>query len=1095
MYSPTVHHYFFPRRTRRWPLIAVVLGLTLVILYALNIPQAMPGIDNVVQMSQVELPLSFVPNKGQTVAEVQYQVADMGGTLFFTNNKIVFTLPTVDQAPTVTQLQFLGANPEPVISGQTQLPGTVNYILGDDPTQWATDLPTYQSIVYQELYPGIDLSYDGTNGRLKGTYTVAPGANPSLIQWQHEGATAVSLDVAHNLHISLPGAAEAMLVEKAPVAWQEIYGQRQMVTAAYVIAANNTVGFSLGSYNNAYPLIIDPTLIYSTTLGGSSFEVVEGIALDSEGIIYITGTTSSVDFPTANPYEADDAYTDIFVAKINAAGDSLIYSTYIGGGGDDEASSIAVDSNGLAYLTGSSDSSDFPVINALQDSKGGLDDAVILKLKASGNVLLISTYLGGSSVESGEGLALDADNNIYVTGLTASANFPTAAAWDSSLGGTTDAFVTKMNSAGDAWVYSSYLGGSDVDFGSDIALDEAGNAYILGNTFSTNFSIANAFQNSISGNGDMFVTKFNAAGDGLVYSTYLGGSEADYGYAIAVQDGLATVTGHTASTDFPLETAVQNTHGGGTSDALLTQLSADGQSLLFSTYMGGSGEDKGYDVVADNSGSIYLTGDTFSTNFPTATPLQANLAGGADAFVAKLDNQLLSYSTYLGGSDSDHGYGIATDEAGHAYVVGVTISANFPSGSPLANSPGGETDVFIMKISDDGNGSLPPVAGSNLAGSAKEASQLMLGPDEKLTFTIRLHNSGTEDITVEVSDALPDEMVYVDGSAKEGGIYDSGAHTLAWEGVSVASGAERLLTFAVTVEVAEPTVVVNTAVITPANQDPIERSTAVLLTPETIVDKDIIPPYLTKVAIDTQDVLTDRAVTLHVEASDDVDVEQMYVVEWQLATQPYPHWQEVQASGWVPFQTEMPWMLGEASGTHYVAVWVADAAENVSPLTLQAVDYASLLLPGDTVDRHDSVAYLVHYEADEVVTATLTPLSGDADLYVWYPGNFLMPDQKSSNEGTAVDTFTFTAPTSGPYLFLVYGYSEATYALAIAPGGGVTASERLSNSNRIASLASVSDKETLTAEPTLSLSGLNPLGIASTPDGPFTLYLPILFSG
>ena len=337
--------------------------------------------------------------------------------------------------------------------------------------------------------------------------------------------------------------------------------------------------------------------------------------------------------------------------------------------------------------------------------------------------------------------------------------------------------------------------------------------------------------------------------------------------------------------------------------------------------------------------------------------------------------------------------------------------------------------------------------------------------------------------------------MFVAGSVSGGGVYDLNTQTITWENVSIPSGAELLLTFAVTADVAEPIVVVNTAVITPVDKEPIERSTAVLLTPEAVVDKDVIPPFLNDVTIDSQDILSNSAVTLTIDASDNVGVEQMYIVEWQLATQPFPHWQKVQSSGWIPFQSEMPWALGDKSGTHYVAVWVADAAKNISPLTLQAVDYASLLLPNETVAQQDTVAYLVHYEANKTVTATLTPSSGDADLYAWYPGNFLTPDQKSTNGGTAVDSVTFTTPSSGAYLFLVYGYTEATYELTITPGGGSAASTPLSNSSNVTGMDNVSGKENeLTAEPVLSWSGLDPLGIANRPDGPYTFYLPILFS-
>ena len=495
-----------------------MLGLiALLVARPLVVPTTVPAPAITLDFSK--LPLPFVPNAGQTDPAVRFQVHDMGGTIFFTASEVVLALPTTTQAsPPIVRLHFEGANPAPAMTGAERLPGIVNYLIGNDPALWRTNISTYAGILYQQLYPGIDLCYDGTSGQLKGTYIVAPGADPNLIRWRHNGATDVHLDEATgSLVIALSG---STLIEHTPIAWQEVNGQRASVPASYVLANDGSVGFALGSYDPVLPLTIDPTLSYGTYLGGSGFEEADGIALDSGGNTYVVGTTSSTDFPTEGPYQpSSGGEEDVFVVKINAAGNALVYSTYIGGSDDDDGSGIAVDSAGNAYVAGDTDSTNFPTHNPLQGSNGGMDDAFVVKLNADGNALVYSTYLGGSHIDEAEAIAVDGEGNAYFTGTTFSAGLFTGA-----YSGDGDAFVAKLNASGSALDYGTYLGGSGYDFGVGIAVDSAGNAYILGQTYSADLPTENPLQADYGGSGDAFVAKLNDSGSALLYSTYLGGS-------------------------------------------------------------------------------------------------------------------------------------------------------------------------------------------------------------------------------------------------------------------------------------------------------------------------------------------------------------------------------------------------------------------------------------------------------------------------------------------------------------------------------------------------------------------------------------------
>ncbi|MFZ5918972.1 MAG: hypothetical protein ACOYZ7_18715 [Chloroflexota bacterium] len=418
-------------------------------------------------------------------------------------------------------------------------------------------------------------------------------------------------------------------------------------------------------------------------------------------------------------------------------------------------------------------------------------------------------------------------------------------------------------------------------------------------------------------------------------------------------------------------------------------------------------------------------------------------------------------------------------------VTAQTVSSPIATTNVATITSGGdqfERQATVLVVPD----SPPPMP--NLT-AYKSASKTKVASGETLSYTIHLHNSGTDDAVVDVVDELPELMEYV--SASNGGLYHAGDHTVAWDDVSVPAGEEVLLTIKVTAKTVDAsTLTVNTATIT-ADGDTLERHAMVKVVPETPAG-DVSPPVVQSLTIGAQDVLTDPDVTLYLSASDDEGVAKMYLEEWLLVTSPAPHWERVAASGWVAYATEYAWSLEETSGTHYVAAWVADAAGNKSGLGKPGLDFASLLLPGESLSKGGIASYLVYYDAGVDVTATLDTLSGDADLYVWFPGHHALPDAHSNLGGTATDQVSFTTATAGAYLFVVHGWEASTFDLDIVPGGGPRASMSLAQNSHTLADMTASDKTQLQEDPVLTWSGLDPLTETVAPKGPYTVYLPVV---
>lgn len=711
-----------------------------------------------------KLPLRFERNEGQSDARVRFLARGAGSTLFFTSSDVVLALHAGSKAnrkphpslqisagprtgasrgaPTnprkrerayeeVIRLHLVGASRSAQVVGVRRLPGIVNYFRGNRATRWHADIPTYARVEYRNVLPGVTLAYFGRQGSLEYDLMLRPGVNPGRIHLgvtsaggrsRTGGASSIAMSPTIDRQGNLMLRSGRVEVRQArPVVYQQVRGTRRSIAARYVVSRAGQIGFQLGAYDRGLALVIDPTVTYSTYLGGSGDDAGNGIAVDGAGNAYVVGSTSSVDFPNLSSAQAATAGPeDVFVAKLNAVGTALLYSTYLGGSADDFGQAIALDSSGNAYVTGYTYSTDFPTVNPIQSKNNGDADVFVAKLNPSGNALAYSTYLGGKGADFGQGIAVDGAGSAYIAGYTYSTDFPTASPLQATNVGNANAFVTKLNAAGSALTYSTYLGGNDYDYATGIAVDSFGSTYVAGYTSSTTFptcpnvggtapctSAGKPLQGSNAGGVDAFVAKVSASGSGLVYSTYLGGSGDDMGNAIAVDSGgNAYVTGDTYSTDFPTVGPLQSKNAGG-DDAFVAKLNAAGTALLYSTYFGGSSSDAAYGIAVDSAGSAYLAGSTLSTDLPTVNPTQGKSAGSFDAFVAKVgpSGASLWFSTYLGGSGDDFGQGIAVDNAGNAYVTGQTASTDLPTVVPEQGARGGGwSDAFIAKISAIGGG-------------------------------------------------------------------------------------------------------------------------------------------------------------------------------------------------------------------------------------------------------------------------------------------------------------------------------------------------------------------------------------------------------
>ncbi len=746
------------------------------------------------RLALTKVPAPFEANRGQTNPRVKFLSHGPGYTLFLTETQAVLSLTEPDaksghggravrqqlpgsmakssETTDAVRLAFEGANPKAQVAGLGELPGKSNYFIGNNPLRWRTGVPNYSRVEYRSVYPGINLVYHGNRGRLEFDFVVAPKADPSAIRLAVQGERA-GLEVEKNGDLAIRTKAGEVRFLK-PAVFQETGTHRKYLHGRFVRLAKNEIGFRVGGYNRAKPLVIDPVLTYSTFLGGSGGDAATGIAVNSHGAVYVVGSTGSTNFPTTfGSYKvANSGGEDVFIAKLNPAASGsaqLIYSTYLGGSADDFGTGIAIDSSGDAFVTGSTASTDFPTTSAAFQTTfgGGNTDAFITELGPAGGGLVFSSYLGGSGDDYGTAVTVDSSGNAYVTGNTDSPNFPVVNPLQGGLNGAIDAFVTEINSTKTPpLLYSTYLGGSASDFGQGIAVDSSGDIYVTGYTYSSDFPTQNALYPNLlsSTSANAFVSELKAGGASLVFSTYLGGAGTDRGLAIAL-DGSNNiyVAGDTTSANLPVTTGVVQSVYKATSpntNGFVAKLAAGGASLGYLTYLGGDTNDSISGLAVDSSGDAYVTGATQSASgFPTADALQPAFDSGtcgtapcSDAFVSVLNptGESFLYSTYLGGEYADLGNAIAVGQGtppDNVYIAGSTASGG--SASPPFPITSGAYQTTYGGSSTSGNAFIAEIAPTDNAG-------LALTP-QKLAFpnTGQGQTSATQPVTITDAGSAP----------------------------------------------------------------------------------------------------------------------------------------------------------------------------------------------------------------------------------------------------------------------------------------------------------------------------------------------------
>jgi hypothetical protein len=606
------------------------------------------------------------------------------------------------------RMRLLQSNPASTPLPEDPLLAKANYFIGNDPAKWRTNVPLFSRVRFPSVYKDVDLLYYGSQQHLEYDFVIRPGGEPQSISFAVDGASSATVVQSGDLVLQT-GSARAVL--HRPIAYQIVNAQRHDVTASFLPLGGSSFGIRVARYDHKAPMIIDPVLAYSTYLGGSDDEGIFGIGFDDDGNIYVAGETSSLDFPQKGGIQNRlGGNYDAFVSKFDPQGANLIYSTYLGGANYDHAIGIQVDEYGSVYLAGVTQSPDFPVEHARQPALAGAANGFVAKLSPSGSELVFSTYLGGQGFDQISALAIDHDNAIYVAGSTNSLDFPiTSNAFQKQCDGGShqgfcigDAFAAKFDPSGQKLIYSTYLGGAGYDLAAGISVNEHGEAYIAGQTGSSDFPTKNPYQRSLLGPNNAFISKLNVAGSGLMFSTFLGGTGFDRATDIALgHRGNIYVTGTATSLDFPLARAFQTTNKSGFT-GFVTKFNPQASQLVYSTYYGGSGSDYPFRIAVNRHGEAALIGITSSTDFPTYRALNPSYSGGAtDAFVVLLDRsgQQPLFSTYLGGTGNDYGYAVSVGCRDSVWIGGSTSSRDFPL--TQAFQPvyaGGPFDAFLSRI-------------------------------------------------------------------------------------------------------------------------------------------------------------------------------------------------------------------------------------------------------------------------------------------------------------------------------------------------------------------------------------------------------------
>jgi hypothetical protein len=731
------------------------------------------------------LPLTFEANRGQAASEVKFLSRGHGYNAFLTSGGMTLSLRASDieagsnsarsstsdlQPSPVVAVQFrlIGASQNPQVVGEDPQPGRVNYFMGKDPLKWRTNVPTYRRVRYRNVYPGIDLVYYGNYQQLEYDFALSPGADPRQIQFEIKGVTQMTLSHSGELVLQVKG---AKLHFQSPVVYQESNGQRVPVVGGYVMKDPSHIGFQLSDFDSSKPLVIDPVLVYSTYLGGSGGDQPTGIEVDNSGNVYLTGYTDSADFPLTTLGSLATNNYHVFVVKLDATGSNLIYADYIGGDNADYSIGLVLDSANEVYVSGATQSTNFPVVNAFQSQQPGPYAGFLTRISADGCALLYSTYLGGNNSDQPSAIAIDGSGEVLVAGYTQSQNFPVINAFQpaalANQGGIygTYGFLTKFSADDSSLLYSTYFAGNaNVEESgccwippfsaiNAVAADANGNAYVAGTTNTYNFPVTTGsfltsnttVQNSAVG----FVSKFNSAG-GLDYSTYFYGSS---GYpvsiaSIAVDDlGSAYITGSAYSDGtFPItSTSIcdPGSYGFACGYTFATKFSPGGSALTYSTFLGPNNYATPQAIALDTNQDAYVFAFSNSSSFAEVNGIQA-YDSGYDALLVEInpDATAQTLATYIGGNHDDLPAGIALDNNGNIYVAGSTDSQDFPvTQGVFQNQRPGINNVFVAKI---GPASAPSVSLS--PGSLQFASQAVGSISSPQTVLLR--NMGNAPLSI-----------------------------------------------------------------------------------------------------------------------------------------------------------------------------------------------------------------------------------------------------------------------------------------------------------------------------------------------------------
>jgi Abnormal spindle-like microcephaly-assoc'd, ASPM-SPD-2-Hydin/Beta-propeller repeat len=750
-----------------------------------------PNFSRQVQANYGQLPLAFEANKGQTDPRVNFVSRGTGYSVFLTSGGMVLSLrpqesvlpvvPVVSNGASKTQptsnkiasstadttmiFNLVGAAANPKAIGEEPLSTKVNYFIGSDPNKWQTNVQTYAKVRYQNVYPGIDLLYYGNNRQVEYDFIVAPGSDANKIQFSVTGADSLAVDAAGNLVLTK---GTNQLHFQTPAIYQEANGTRVKVPGNYSLKDNTHVGFTVAPHDNSKTLVIDPVLVYSTFLGGRSYDQGSAIAVDAIGNAYVTGTTTSPDFPLATLGSLNPTQQRMFVVKLDVSGSTLLFADYFGGtSGNDSPSSIAIDSGGSAYVAGQAYSADFSILNAYQPARAGYLNAFLTKFSADGASLVYSTYLGGNSADYAQAVAVDSAGEATIAGYASSQNFPLASPYQSSISPDQNSrwgqysFFSRFSADGSSLIYSSYLAGNLLSQNNcynycapytninGLALDNSGNLYVVGNTNTVNFpTTSGAYLQTYPGTYESwvpFISKFDTSG-AIVYSSYFGGTNYSYANAVAVDaTGFAYVTGYDGGNDsFPITaTTICDPLTQSCNGAFITKFDTAGANLAYSTYLGPNNNSQGVAIQVDAAGDAYVVGNIYSSQFTTVNQIES-YTGGQDLLLVEIDPTASTqlFATFVGEDQDESVAGMALDRDGAMYVTGNTNSTFFPvTQSAFQSSWGGQNDAFILKIG-------PATASAVAIGpSLLQFSTLNVGVASPPRSTI-LRNMGTAPLNI-----------------------------------------------------------------------------------------------------------------------------------------------------------------------------------------------------------------------------------------------------------------------------------------------------------------------------------------------------------